>query len=448
MTSTSLGRRLIAGAAIWVALALLASGLVLYELFRVHVTAALEASLAADLNQVIAALEIGVDERPQLTREPANPLFDRPYSGRYWQVAGGGATLLSSRSLWDATLLLPADVLPDGGLHRHTIAGPAGQSLLAIERSIRLPELATPLRVTVAADLAELGLPLRRFGGTLAFSLLALGIGLMAAVALQVRYGLRPLTRLRAALGELRAGKRTRLAGEWPTEIRPLVSDFDAVLDHSAGVLGRARTQAGNLAHALKTPLSVLANAADEAATPLASAVRTEVAAMRRHVDHHLARARAAAAAELPGAHADAAEIVRQLARTLAKLHAARDIAIDVRDGAEAIFRGDAEDLMEMLGNVLDNACKWARTRVEVSLAGGERLTVTIDDDGPGLAPEHRDAALKRGARLDESVPGSGLGLAIVRDLVEAYGGALALEDSPLGGLRVRLDLPGRRAAG
>lgn len=447
MSAPSLGRRLIVGAALWVALALLASGLVLYELFRSHVTAALEAALTADVNQVIAALEVGADRRPRLTQRPAHPLFDKPYSGRYWQVAGEGGMVLSSRSLWDATLVLPDDALPLGGWHRHVIAGPAGQSLLAIERSVRLPDLAAPLRVTTAADLVEIKEPLRRFGRTLAFSLAALGLGLMAAVALQVRYGLRPLARLRTALGELRAGKRTRLTGDWPAEIGPLVGDFDIVIDQNARFLQRARTQAGNLAHALKTPLSVLGNAANQDPSPIAATVRAQVGAMERQIDHHLARARAAASAEIPGAQADASAVAEQLRRTLARLHAARGITIEVHGSSEAVFRGDAEDLMEILGNVLDNACKWARSRVTMSLADGERLTVSVDDDGPGLPPEHRNLALRRGARLDESTPGSGLGLAIVRDLVDAYGGSLALEDSPLGGLRVRLDLPGRRAA-
>ena len=447
MSGPSLGRRLIAGAALWIALALLASGLILYELFRSHVTDALENALAADLTQLIAVLEIGPEGLPQLTQRPANPLFEKPYSGRYWQVESAGPILLTSRSLWDSSLPMPVDILGDGAIHRHRLTGPAGQSLIALERGVRLPESAAPLRITTAADVAELEGPLRRFGGTLAFSLAVLGLGLMAAVALQVRYGLRPLARLRAALGALRAGNRTRLAGDWPSEIRPLVEDFDVVLDHNARVLDRARTQAGNLAHALKTPLSVLANAADEATTPLADAVHAQVSVMQRQVDHHLARARAAAAAELPGAHADAAEIAHQLRRTLSKLYIERGIAVDISVGERAIFRGDAEDLMEILGNLLDNACKWARSRVGLRLTGGDPLRVTVEDDGPGLAPELRAAALRRGIRLDESMPGSGLGLAIVRDLVDAYGGEIRLDESPRGGLRIQLDLPGRPGA-
>lgn len=448
MTGRSLGTRLVAGAALWIALALLATGFILEALFRSHVESALEARLSAELNQIAGAVAIGSDGRPTLTRRLADPLFDRPYSGRYWQIDAKGVAPERSRSLWDTTLPLPADDLPDGALHRHRLTGPAGQDLLVLERGVTPTEAETRLRIAVAADLAELAEPLARFRWTLAMSLTVLGLGLVGAVLLQVHYGLQPLARLRSALAELRAGRRERLKGDWPAEVRPLVEDFDAVLDHSAQILERARTQAGNLAHALKTPISVLANEADAQADPLAETVRQQVASMRRHIDHHLARARAAAAATRPGARADVAGIAHQLARTLGKLHQARGIAITVESDGMPLFRGDPQDLMEMLGNLMENACIWARMRVLVRLqAAGDRTLVVVDDDGPGLPSARRDEALARGTRFDESVPGSGLGLAIARDLAELYGGTIALADSPLGGLSARLDLPGLRNA-
>lgn len=444
----SLGRRLVLGATLWIAVALLCAGLMLFELFRAHVTATIEARLTADLNQIIAALEIGADGAPLLTRRPAEPLFEKPYSGWYWQVDAPGDVVLRARSLWDASLTLPADALADGALHRHSLAGPNGQALLALERSVRLADASPPMRVAVAADIAEIEGPLRRFGGTLALSLGALGLGLIAAVVLQVWYGLRPLERLHVALAALRAGHRRRLAGDWPDEVQPLVHDFDAVLDHNAAVLERARTQAGNLAHALKTPITVLANAVGAGGGPLAATVHAEVTAMQRHIDRHLARARAAAAVGRPGVQADAETVARRLARTLGAINPARSITIEA-DRSVPPFRGDAEDLTEILGNVMDNACKWARTRVCVRLAGGKTgLRITVDDDGPGLPAERSEDVFARGKRLDETVPGHGLGLAIVRDLVELYGGAVTLDASPLGGLHVRLELPASEAAG
>jgi signal transduction histidine kinase len=440
---SSLASRLVLGATLWTAVAVICTAVVLEAMFRRQVMATVEAGLAADLNQILAATELGPEGTPVLTRRPAEPLFEKPYSGRYFQLGAPGSAPLRSRSLWDAALALPPDDLPDGTLHRHEIAGPAGQRLLALERSIRLEGAAQPLRVAVAADLAQTAGPLREFRGTLIAALGTLGLGLVGAVLLQVRFGLRPLARLRAALAELRAGRRARLTGDWPQEVMPLVQDFDAVLDHNEAVLERARTQAGNLAHALKTPITVLSNAADAQGPALAETVRLQAASMRRQIDQHLARARAAATAGRPGAHADAVEIARQVARTLERLNAERGVAIRVEAGAVPPFRGDADDLAEILGNVVENAAKWARGRVEVRLAPApEGLEVIVDDDGAGLPPGEREEVFRRGKRLDETVPGSGLGLAIVRDLVGLYGGRIALEDSPLGGLRVRLGLP------
>ena len=443
MILRSLSGRLVAGAALWIAVALICAGVTLESMLRAHVTDALEARLVADLNQIVAALELGPDGAPRLSRRPSEPLFEKPYSGRYFQVSPPAGLPLRSRSLWDAALHLPDDELPDGSLHQHRISGPNGQHLLVLERSIRFTDSAPWLRVAMAADLVEIDEPLQRFRATLAMALGTLGLGLVAAVVLQVRYGLTPLRRLRAALGELRAGRRMRLAGDWPEEVQPLVHDFDAVLQHNEAVLERARTQAGNLAHALKTPISVLANAAHRPVSSLGETVRTETAAMRRQIDHHLARARAAATAERPGAHADAIAIARRLARTLGKLYADRHVELTIDADAAPLFRGDSDDLAEILGNVMENACKWARTRAEVHLASAaDGLEIVVDDDGPGLPEGSGEEAFRRGRRLDESVAGSGLGLAIVRDLVELYGGRIALARSPLGGLRVALALP------
>jgi signal transduction histidine kinase len=432
----------VVGATLWTFVALVCAGLVLEAMFRRQVMATVEARLAADLDQIVAATELGADGAPMLTRRPPEPLFDKPYSGRYFQLEAPRA-LLRSRSLWDVALALPKDELSDGALHRHEIAGPAGQRVLVLERSIRLDGAAAPLRVAVAADLAEAAGPLREFRGTLLAALGTLAVGLIGAVLLQVRFGLRPLVRLRAALAELRAGRRARLAGKWPQEVAPLIEDFDAVLDHNDSVLERARTQAGNLAHALRTPITILANAANAPSTGLAETVRAQAEVMRRQIDHHLARARAAATVARPGAHADAAESARQIARTIEKLNAARRIAIAVESRDPPPFRGDPDDLAEILGNVIENAAKWAKARVEVRLGPArEGLEIVVDDDGPGLRPGEREAVFRRGKRLDETVPGSGLGLAIVRDLVELYDGSVILADSPLGGLRVHLALP------
>jgi signal transduction histidine kinase len=264
---------------------------------------------------------------------------------------------------------------------------------------------------------------------------------------LQIRKALGPLDRLRERLADVHAGSQARLAGEYPSELQPLVDDLNALLAHRELAVQRAQGKAADLAHGLKTPLAVLAHeaqAADAAGhADLAHTLRQQIERMRRQIDYHLAHARAAASGARLGARCSVAESAEGLARTLQRLHAGRGLAIDVHVPADHAIRGQREDLDEMLGNLLDNACKWAKSRVVVASANGDgAVVITVDDDGPGIPPAMRHAVLQRGVRADEAAPGSGLGLAIVRDLADVYGGAVALDRSPLGGVRVELRLP------
>jgi signal transduction histidine kinase len=306
-------------------------------------------------------------------------------------------------------------------------------------------------RLLVASDLGDANDAVARFDGVLVASLAVLLIMLGAAAVAQVAIGLAPLRGLQRALAAVREGRTAGLQGRFPTEVQPLVDEFNGVLDRNAEIVARARTQAGNLAHAIKTPLAAMAQAAavierhPERAGESARLVQEQVGVARRHVDWHLARSRAAAAHGVPGMRVAVAPVLAGLLRVMRQVHAERHLAIEC--GAmppDATFAGEEQDLQEILGNVLDNACKWARRRVQVSAtAQGEHLQIDVDDDGPGIDPARRDAVLARGARIDESVPGAGLGLAIVLELVTLYRGTLALGESPLGGLRVGLRLPG-----
>jgi signal transduction histidine kinase len=274
-----------------------------------------------------------------------------------------------------------------------------------------------------------------------------LSIIFMAAGFLQLRRGLSPFERLRPRLAAVRDGREDRVEGSYPSEVQPLVDDLNGLLDHRAGLVRRALARAGDLAHGLKTPLAVIAQEAERAAAAghpeLASTIDEQVDRMRRQLDYHLAHARAAASGSTLGARCSLAEAVEGLARALLRLHAERGVAIAIDVPADHFVRATREDVEEMLGNLLDNACKWARGRVAIaSSAGEERVSVFVDDDGPGLDPSLRDAVLQRGVRADEAAPGTGLGLAIVRDLAELYGGAIRLEASPTGGVRACLDLP------
>jgi signal transduction histidine kinase len=454
----SLRLRLLLATVLALLLALGLAGVLLSRLFDEQVTRQFAQALTAQLDQLTARLAVDARGRPQVDAATlSDPRWTRPYSGLYWQVdrVDGAAVergVLRSRSLWDAVLTLPGDTLADGELHRHVLPGPDGARLLALERTVALAGAAPspPWRLVVAADLAETAAARQRFDGLLALSLGALGLLLALAAWAQVAVGLAPLRALQRTLTALHEGRSARLDGAVPAEVQPLVDGFNRVLDRNDEVVARARTQAGNLAHAIKTPLAALAQAAQAARRPgaeaaaLAAQVDEQVALAQRQVDWHLRRARAAAAQGRPGLRAPVAEAAEGLLRVMRRVHAGRGLVLHTDGIAPGLHvAGEAQDLQEMLGNLVDNACQWARHEVRLAArAEGNRLRLEVDDDGPGIAPTQRDAALARGGRLDESVPGSGLGLAIVQELAQLYGGELRLEASPLGGLRAVLLLP------
>jgi signal transduction histidine kinase len=454
----SLRIRLLMGTLFWIAAAILVAGWGLGALFRQHVETQFHAELRTHLDQLTAHLTLDAQGRAQLALPLSEPRFGRPYSGYYWQVDAIGPTgasitpaLLRSRSLWDVALAVPEDVLAEGDIHVHQIVGPQGKHLGLVERSVRIDDgpdgKPRTLRLLAAADADLMAEPVSRFNSALWLALGALGAGLVLAAIVQVSVGLSPLRALRSALSRVRGGETQRLDGDFPVEVMPLVEEFNTVLVHNADVVERARTHAGNLAHALKTPLSVLANAAqakDQQDPELARLVVEQIDVARRQVDYHLARAQAAAATHVPGAKTALLPVIEGLVRVMQRVHAERDIKIAVQPwSAPLSFRGESQDLQEMLGNLLDNACKWAAHRVDVSArTDGATLTLFLDDDGTGLDAQQREAVMRRGVRADEQVPGSGLGLAIVDDLARLYGGRVELLDSPLGGLRAALTLP------
>lgn len=445
----SLRFRLLLGTLFWIVASILVAGWGLGNLFRQHVESQFHAQLKTHLDQLTAQLALDAAGRPMLAMQMTDPRFNRPFGGLYWQIdglAGAGVpaavAVMRSRSLWDQVLRVPADTPVTGEIHQHRIAGLDGTMLGMLERSVGID--AQRLRLIVAADEGLMMEPVARFNKELWLALGVLGVGLALAALVQVFVGLAPLQKLRDALGRVHRGDEQRMEGAFPAEIMPLVEEFNTVLARNAEVVERARTQAGNLAHALKTPLSVLANAADGKDNALARLVAVQVEMARRQVDYHLARAQAAAAVRLPGVRTPLGPVVDGLVRTMRRIHARRDLELVVRPiAASLVFRGEVQDLQEMLGNLLDNACKWASRYVEVD-AGIEqdRLVIRVDDDGKGIAAAQRETMLRRGVRADQQVPGSGLGLAIVDDLARMYGGGVVLADSPLGGIRAILTLP------
>lgn len=449
--SGSLRVRLLATTLVWIVASIALAGWGLSSLFRDHVRVQFEAELATHLDQLTAQLVADEQGRVSLSMPLSDPRFNRPYGGLYWQIERRGpatvgqvnAAGLRSRSLWDEILTVPNDAPADGELHRHRLAGPQDTRLGAVERTVLVEDV--PLRLIVAADERLMQEPVARFNGALWLSLGGLGAGLAVAALLQVVVGLAPLRRLRLALARVRAGSTRRLEGRFPTEVEPLVDEFNSVLSQNAEVVDRARTQAGNLAHALKTPLSVLANAATGREDELARLVATQTDIARKQVEYHLSRARAAAVVRVPGAQTAVGPVVEGLVRTMQRIYADRKLQLTIMPlDRELMFKGEEQDLQEMLGNLLDNACKWATSQVRVGAEVEDgRMELRVEDDGPGIAPELRAAMIRRGARADEQVPGTGLGLAIVDDLARLYGGDVVLGESMLGGLSARLRLPG-----
>lgn len=464
----SLRWRLLGLTLVAVALALIGAGLLISSLFRTHVTAQFDTQLLRQLDQLTAALEPDAQQRPQLKAPLSDPRWHTPYSGLYWQIealAPAGATpsparpLLRSRSLWDSELALPPDDLGRGELHHHQIPGPNGQGLLALERRVQFvsADPAAPgWRLTVAADMAELESAVASFSRQLALALSVLGIALLLAAWAQVSLGLLPLRKLQAAVLSIRQGREQRLSGAFPAEVDPLVQDFNHVLDQNEQVVKRARQMAGNLAHAIKTPLAVLGHLAEDPTADRrtwAGSLQEQVASIRHQVDWHLGRARAAGAG-IAGLRTDVAPLVDGLVRVMRKVHAQREgrpeLLITVAPLPPGLqFAGESQDLQEMVGNLLDNACKWARSRVLLAASHAEgQLRIRIEDDGPGLSEAERSRVFERGVRADERTPGTGLGLDIARELASLYQGEVRLGVSTLGGLQAELTLPGYRAQG
>lgn len=443
---SSLRLRLLLGTLVWIVVSIALTGWGLDTLFRQHVARQFHAELQTHLDQLTAQIDRDEQGRVVLRQSLSDPRFQRPYSGYYWQVDQGDQRgVLRSRSLWDGMLSVPADRLPEGEMHRHVIQGPQQQELVMTERTVRLDDQS--LRLIIAANTAWMQESIAQFQGMLWLALAMLGGGLVLAAGVQVYVGLAPLRRLQTALSRIRQAETVELEGHFPGEVMPLVQEFNSVLAQNAEIVTRARTQAGNLAHALKTPLTVMSNAA-RAAEPrdaeLAQLVGHQVALARRQVDYHLARAQAAATARLPGTRTAIKPVIEGLLRTMRRLHAERGLDLQLLElPASLAFRGEEQDLQEMLGNLLDNACKWARSKVEVHAEASQgRLLISVSDDGPGVPVEQRALILQRGMRADEQTSGSGLGLAIVVDLAQLYGGDLRLKESTLGGLQATLELP------
>lgn len=461
MRNNSLASRLFLSASAWVVVVLLITGVVLASVYRQATERAFDRRLNLYLRTLIAEVASPDDSQDHQLQSLGEPLFELPLSGWYWEIApvdNEKGEVRASRSLWDKKLPRLEDQgaeLTPAGIRQGYVDGPEGQHLRMVERPVDLGADGK-FRVSVAGDASEIIEETRAFNVYLGGTFFALAIGLGLTTIFQVRFGLAPLKRISDSIADIRSGRAERLEGSFPEEIAPLARETNALIDANRAIVERARTHVGNLAHAIKTPLSVITN---EAAThrraghgpdPFADKVLEQAAVMRDQVTHHLERARIAARVTIVGSVTEAAPVIEALRRTMEKIHRDRDIAIDAEVDGKASFRGERQDLEEMVGNLVDNACKWADGRVSITLRverRGEgdpapRLRIIVDDDGRGLSEDERATVAQRGQRLDETKPGSGLGLSIVVDLAALYGGSLTLGAAPIGGLRAELVLP------
>ncbi len=454
--TSSLATRLFLSATAWVVVILLITGVVLSSVYRSASERAFDRRLNLYLRTLIAEVATPDEPADHQFQSLGEPLFDLPLSGWYWEVVRTDpekAEVRASRSLWDKKLPKLEDQgveLTSSGIRVGYVDGPEGQTLRMVERPVDLGADGK-FRVTVAGDATEIFDETRAFDYYLGGTFAALTVGLLLTTIFQVRFGLAPLKRISDSIADIRSGRAERLEGEFPVEIAPLARETNALIDANREIVERARTHVGNLAHAIKTPLSVIVNeAAVHNRDPFAAKVLEQADVMRNQVAHHLERARIAARLTVIATVTDVAPVIEALRRTMEKIHRDRDIAIDTEANAAAKFRGERQDLEEMAGNLVDNACKWARSRVfieaSVSPSAGTdpapMLHIIVDDDGRGLSDAERGQVSGRGQRLDETKPGSGLGLSIVTDLAALYGGSLTLGSAPIGGLRAELVLP------
>lgn len=462
VSSRSLVSSLVRGAALWAVPVLLITAVTLTLLYRNTIYRGFDDPIESAVTSLIASVDVDETGILRLNRVPLDPRYQRALSGRYWLIgqlsnSGGDAQarliapLIASRSFSQETVSLPLSAIQElnakaGAAVRAVAAGPdENESLRIVARQVLLPGMDKPVIVLAGADRRAAINSIRSFALIASSLLLILTVGLGVAVYAQVRLGLRPLFALRDKVADVREGRIAQIDGDYPREIAPLAKELNNLILHNKTIVERARTHVGNLAHALKTPIAVLQNEAQMDEKTPSDIVARQTAQMASQVDHHLRRARAAARGQEIGVITPIDDIIDGMVRTLPRIY--RDKAFKIIQKGETgfRFRGARRDFEEMVGNLMDNAAKWTRNKVHITVHSGAddaQMLIIVEDNGKGLAPESYAVALKRGARLDEATPGSGLGLAIVYDLAEAYNGSLSLGKSEFGGLKVELTLP------
>lgn len=444
----SLRTRLITAAALWVVAGVAIAGFLLSTEFKAFLSEQLNHELKEHLDELEGIIKIDEGGRVSVQRDLSDPRYSMPLSGFYWEVQRNGDIAARSKSLEGPMLKVPVDSGNDAQVHHHDISGPTG-ALLITERLRWMAGEKEPTRIIVGTDKRLFDEVLKKFNNVLVWSLGLFSVSMIVVAGLLLAYAMAPIGRLRAAFSRYRSGETADMRGEFPDEVQPLIDDLNSLLRASAEQIQRARAQAGNIAHGLKTPLAILADEAHQLRQKgdeqSARVLFEQCRRMQGQIDYQIARARSAASRSKPGTAASLTDAAVSVVAALTRLHADRSLQIHNAVPAGVVVACESQDLNEILGNLIDNACKHAKTEITVRLVDSTSpgfVAVVVEDDGPGLPPEAWDIVFNVGERWSNKDSGSGLGLAVVRDLVHLYGGKIRLGHSELGGLKVEFELP------
>ena len=442
----SLALRLFLSASVWIIFTLFSGGLLLSNVFRESTQKAFEDKLNFFMETLIGASRVDSTSSITVVSELGDPRFYRPYSGWYWQINEKSKTLVRSRSMWDQVFTLDKRLIGgrakfiDEALRQTTQNNPgvSSQNLVVIQREISFPGMSTPITFMVSGNTNEFEKNILRYNNILVSSLVLLGLGLFVSVFLQVKYGLLPLEKIKNSLFKIRNGDATKLEDIYPTEVSPLAKEINTLLDHNEKIISRAKMNVGNLAHALKTPVAVIKN--HITAKKNDDVIDSQMIVIENYINKYLQKARASATSKLKKTKIDITEVIKKMRQIFKKINPELKI-IFKNNNEKFLIAGSEDDIDEIIGNVMENACKWTKTQViiEIFKISKDQIKMCISDDGPGLPEKKMKEVFDRGFRLDEQTQGTGLGLNIVKDAVENLSGSVWLEKSKFGGLKVNI---------
>ena len=441
----SLAVRLFFSATVWIILTLLSAGLLLSDLNKQNNQEAFDDRLNLLVETLIGGSKVDSSDGITVVTSIGDPRFSQPYSGWYWQINKGNKTLSRSRSMWDQVFTLDKRLIGGRTQFIDSVGNNKEQvieqkNLYIVEREISFPGITEPITFILSGDTFEYKENIKNFDNTLSAILIFLGAGLMIAVFLQVRFGLLPLNKIKDALFKIRNGDKKKLEAKYPLEVQPLAIEINDLLEHNEKIVERARTHVGNLAHVLKTPLAVITNEIDKENKLLSN----QIVLMRKHIDRYLKKAHLESVGKNIKSKIAFLQFMNKMILIFQKLYPDKEIELQ-KEFKEFFIYGSLEDMEELVGNLIENACKWGKEKVKIRFEnrGNNEVKILIEDDGPGLNQEQKNKVFTRGFRVDEQTPGSGLGLNIVKDIVEIYKGEIWLEkSSSLEGLRVNIVLP------